>query len=31
MNLLNNCTKNEINLIEKAGIKIENRDYNRIL
>ena len=27
MNLLNNCTKNEINLIEKAGIKIENRDY----
>ena len=27
MNLLNKCTKNEIELIEKAGIKIENRDY----
>jgi len=27
MNLLNECTKNEINLIEKAGIKVENRDY----
>lgn len=27
MNLLNECTKNEINLIEKAGIKVENKDY----
>ena len=27
MNLLNECTKNEMNLIEKAGIKVENRDY----
>ena len=27
MNLLNECTKNEINLIEKAGLKVENRDY----
>lgn len=27
MNLLNECTKNEIELIEKAGIKIENKDY----
>ena len=27
MNLLNECTKNEIKLIEKAGIKIENKDY----
>ena len=27
MNLLNECTKKEIELIEKAGIKIENRDY----
>lgn len=27
MNLLNECTKNEIGLIEKAGIKVENKDY----
>ena len=27
MNLLNERTKNEINLIEKAGIKVENKDY----
>ena len=27
MNLLNECTKNEINLIETAGIKVENKDY----
>lgn len=27
MNLLNERTKKEIELIEKAGIKIENRDY----
>lgn len=27
MNILNECTKNEIDLIKKAGIKIENRDY----
>lgn len=27
MNLLNECTKNEIELIEKAGFKIEDKDY----
>lgn len=27
MNLLNECTKNEINLINQAGVKIENKDY----
>ena len=27
MNLLNECTKNEIELIKKAGIKVENKDY----
>lgn len=27
MNLLNECTKNEIKLIERAGIKVENKDY----
>ena len=27
MNLLNECTKNEIELIEKAGVKIEDKDY----
>ena len=27
MNLLNKCTKNEIDLIEKAGVKVEDRDY----
>lgn len=29
MNLLNNCTTNEIELLEKAGISIENRDYTK--
>lgn len=29
MNLLNVCTKNEIELIEKAGFKVENKDYTR--
>ena len=28
MNLLNNCTKREIELIEKAGIILEDKDYN---
>ena len=28
MNLLNECTKNEIELIKKAGIKLENKDYS---
>lgn len=28
MNLLNECTKNEIDLINQAGIKIENKDYS---
>lgn len=27
MNLLNICTKNEIKLIENAGIRIENKEY----
>ena len=27
MNLLNECTKNEIKLIKKAGVKIEDKDY----
>lgn len=27
MNLLNECTKNEIELLKKAGIKVENKDY----
>ncbi|MBR0491834.1 MAG: hypothetical protein IJJ82_07330 [Clostridia bacterium] len=27
MNLINKCTKNEIKLIEKAGVKVENKDY----
>lgn len=27
MNLLKECTKNEIELIERAGVKIEDRDY----
>ena len=27
MNLLNECTKEEIQLIEQAGIKVENKDY----
>lgn len=27
MNLLNECTKNEIELIKKAGVKIEDKDY----
>ena len=28
MNLLNNCTKREIELIEKAGIILEDKDYS---
>ncbi len=28
MNLLNECTKNEIELIKKAGVKIEDTDYS---
>ena len=28
MNLLNKCTKSEIELIEKAGIILEDKDYN---
>ena len=28
MNLLNKCTKGEIELIEKAGIILEDKDYN---
>lgn len=27
MNLLDKCTTNEIKLLEKAGIIVENRDY----
>lgn len=27
MNLLNECTKNEIELIKNAGVKIEDKDY----
>ena len=27
MNLLNECTKTEIELLKKAGIKVENKDY----
>lgn len=27
MNLLNECTKNEIDLIKKAGVNIEDKDY----
>ncbi len=29
MNLLNNCTTNEIRLLEKAGINIEDREYTK--
>ena len=29
MNLLNECAKNEIELKEKAGFKVENKDYTR--
>lgn len=29
MNLINECTKKEIELIEKAGIIIENKDYTK--
>ena len=29
MNLLNKCTTKEIELLEKAGILIENRDYSK--
>lgn len=29
MNLLNECTSSEIELIEKAGITIENKDYGK--
>ena len=27
MNLLNECTKKEIDLIKKAGVNIEDKDY----
>ena len=27
MNLLNECSKNEIELLKKAGIRLENKDY----
>lgn len=30
MNLLSECTEVEIELIEKAGITIENKDYNSV-
>ena len=29
MNLLNVCTKNEIELIENAGFKVEDKDYTK--
>lgn len=29
MNILNECTKQEVELIEKAGVIIENKDYNQ--
>lgn len=28
MNLLDKCTTNELKLLEKAGINVENREYN---
>ncbi len=27
MNLLNKCTTKEINLLEKAGVHVENKEY----
>lgn len=29
MNLIESCTKTEIDLIKKAGIIVENKDYTR--
>lgn len=29
MNILNECTKKDVELIEKAGVIIEDRDYNQ--
>lgn len=29
MNLLNNCTTNEIKLLENIGINIEDKDYTK--
>lgn len=29
MNLLNECTTSEIELLEKAGIAIENKEYSK--
>ena len=29
MNILNECTKNDVELIEKAGVIIEDKDYNQ--
>lgn len=28
MNLLNNCTTNELKLLESAGVSIEDREYD---
>lgn len=29
MNLLNKCTKNEIKLMEEAGITVEDKEYSK--
>ena len=29
MNLLNNCTTNEIKLLENIGLNVEDKDYSR--
>ena len=29
MNLFDKCTENEIDLLKKAGIKVENKDYSK--
>ncbi len=29
MNILNECTKQEVELIEKAGVIVEDKDYNQ--
>ena len=30
MNILNECTKKDVELIEKAGVIIEDKDYNHV-
>lgn len=29
MNLINKCTSNEIELVKKAGIELEDKDYSK--